>query len=429
MKKRIVLFLTVLAFTLCLLAVAVNAGDIYSDFTQNGINGESPVFNMRGYSVNEQGGGICVDYDVNIDALEAYKASTGKALEFGVVISRAENTIDGKPLDANGNPIGVDASKVYKVNLSNQPNSLITLILQGISAEKYNEEVVMALYVNDGTGVKYITEGKTTDAPAKVSYNSIKNPVLWPEEYKISDQLIFSVNKPDKTIAWDRERQMGISAEEYGTPVVDPNTYTDSKMKSVLNGAKTIAGNGILGLIVKGVYPNASRFMAHYLENTGTDMTIDMGTGSSGFFKSGSGTLTHRTSRINEALRAAEYLAREGQSISVYQQGEIVNHFGGTEDWYLAVGSYFTCIEMHEVTVTENADGTRSYSAQLKYSVTDYYNWNENSWSEIPIVNVSQRDLHQLHRTKQAKEFESTGSITYSITWTEGQDASALSLK
>ena len=95
----------------------------------------------------------------------------------------------------------------------------------------------------------------------------------------------------------------------------------------------------------------------------------------------------------------------------------------------MAVGSYFTCIEMHELTVTVNADGTKSYSAKLKYSMADFYNWNENSWSTIPIVDVSQRDLHQLHRTKQAKEFETTGSITYSITWTEGQDASALSFK
>lgn len=429
MKRKALLFLTVLAFSVCFLVIAVNAGDIYSDFTQNGVNGESPLFSLRGYSANEISGGVCVEYDVNIDAIKAYESATGKKLGYGVVISRVSNLIDGKPLDANGNVVAVDTSKVYKVELSKHENARITLILNGISADKYNEKLVMALYTNAGSGVKYVTEEKSTDAPTEVSYNSILNPVVWPEEYKINDQLIFSVNKPDKTIAWDRERQMGISAEEYGTPVIDANTYTSSKMKSVLNGAKTIAGNGVMGWIVKGVYPNASRFMAHYLENTGTDMTVDMGTGSNGFFKSGSGTIGHRTARVNEALRAAEFLARDGEAISIYQQGEIVNHFGGTEDWYLAVGSYFTCIEMHEVTVTENADGTKSYSAKLKYSIADFYNWNENSWSTIPIVDVSQRDLHQLHRTKQAKEFETTGSVTYSITWTEGQDASSLSFK
>ena len=429
MKRKALLFLTVLAFSVCFLVIAVNAGDIYSDFTQNGVNGESPLFAIRGYSANEISGGVCVEYDVNITAIKAYEAATGKKLEYGVVISRASNLIDGKPLDANGNVVAVDTSKVYKVELSKHENARITLILNGISADKYDEKLVMALYINAGSGVKYVTEEKATDAPTEVSYNSILNPVVWPEEYKINDQLIFSVNKPDKTIAWDRERQMGISAEEYGTPVIDASTYTSSKMSSVLSGAKTIAGNGILGKIVKGVYPNASRFMAHYLENTGTDMTVNMGTGSNGFFKSGSGTIGHRTTRVSEAMKAAEALAREGQSISIYQQGEIVNHFSDTEDWYLAVGSYFTCIEMHELTVTVNADGTKSYSAKLKYSIADFYNWNENSWSTIPIVDVSQRDLHQLHRTKQAKEFETTGSITYSITWTEGQDASSLSFK
>ena len=425
MKKRVLLFLTVLAFSVCFLAIAVSAGSIYSDFTQSGANGESPVFAIRGYSVNELGGGVCVEYDVNVEALRAYEAVTGKKIEYGVVISSVNNLVNGKPLDANGNVV---AEKVYKVDLSKQENSLITLILNGIDEDKYNEKIVMALYINADSSIKYVTEEKSTDAPTEVSYNSVLNPVTWLEEYK-SGEVLFSVNKPDKTIAWDRERQMAISAQEYGTPVIDASTYTSSKMSSVLSSAKTIAGNGLIGLGVKAVYPNASRFMKHYLENTGTNMTVDMGTGSSGFFKSGSGTIGHRTTRVNEALRAAEALAREGQSISIYQQGEIVNHFSDTEDWYLAVGSYFTCIEMHELTVTVNADGTKSYSAKLKYSIADFYNWNENSWSTIPIVDVSQRDLHQLHRTKQAKEFETTGSITYSITWTEGQDASSLSFK
>ena len=427
--KKIALFLTALAFAVCLLALAVSAADIYTDFTQSGANGESPLFSIRGYSVSESGGGICVEYDVNIEALDSYEAATGKRVEFGVVISRTGNLVDGKPLDANGNVVGADTSKVYKADLTSHRNSLITLIIHGLSETQLDEKLVMGLYVNDGSGVKYVTGEKSTDTPAEISYNYVLNPVTWLEEYKISNEVIFSVFKPENTMAWDRERQMGISAQEYGSPVVDASTYTSSKMSSVLSSAKTIAGNGIMGWAVKAVYPNASRFMAHYLENTGTGMTVDMGTGSSGFFKSGSGTIGHRTTRVNEAMRAAEALAREGQSISIYQKTEVVNHFGDTEDWYLAVGSYFTCIEMHELTVTVNADGTKSYSAKLKYSIADFYNWNENSWSEIPIVNVSQRDLHQLHRTKQAKEFETTGSITYSITWTEGQDASSLSFK
>ena len=115
--------------------------------------------------------------------------------------------------------------------------------------------------------------------------------------------------------------------------------------------------------------------------------------------------------------------SRTSEDAKIYQQGEIVNHFGGTEDWYLAVGSYFTCIEMHNVTVKVNADGTKTYSAQLKYTVADFYNWNENSWSTIPIVDVSQRDLHQLHRVGQAKEFLSVGEKEYVISWTKGQTA------
>ena len=423
MKRKISLLLTILALSLLIFTISVSAIE-YNDFTQKGTNGEEPIFVFLGYAVDEANGSICVEYNINRDALDAYEASNNKELKYGVVACSAERMTSGAPLDPKtAMPIG---DKIYTTFVHNKKDiSRVSIRLTGIPAEYMDAQVCLCLFIFDNGTVKYITGETSVTQPEKVTYDQFAGPT----EIKIENGVVFSTVKPDNTMAWDRERQMGISAQEYGTPVIDADTYTSSKMSSVLSGAKTIAGNGLMGYAVKAVYPNASRFMKHYLENTGTNMTVDMGTGSSGFFKSGAGTIAHRTTRVNQALDAAEALAKEGKSISIYQQTEIVNHFSDTEDWYLAVGSYFTCIEMHELTVKVNADGTKTYSAKLKYSMADFYNWNENSWSTIPIVDVSQRDLHQLHRTKQAKEFETTGSVTYSITWTEGQDASTLSYK
>lgn len=423
MKKRIGLFLTILALALCMLAISVSAIE-YSDFAQNGTNGEEPIFTFLGYSIDYSENSICVEYAINVDARNNYERASGKILKYGILaVDKA--ALGGKsPFDSKtGKPIDISATgkKMATFDQKNRDSARIYVRLTNVTEEYYKKELLLCLYTYDGSGVKYVTGDASTSEPDSVTYEEIRGPID-----TTIDNVYFTTIKPESTIAYDRQKQMKQSEAEYGTPVVDANTYTSSKMSSVLKGAKTIAGEGFLGGIVAGVYPNASRFMANYLKNTGADMTIDMGTGSKGFLKSSS-TKAHRVTRVNQALRAAETLAREGQSISVYQGTEQVNHFGDTEDWYLAVGSYFTCIEMHNVTVTVDANGTKTYSAQLKYTVTDFYNWNENSWSEIPIVNVSQRDLHQLHRTKQAKEFEAKGSVTYTITWTEGQDASGIS--
>ena len=426
MKRLLITFSTILVILLCL-TIGIGASDIYSDYTKEGVNGEAPLFNFLGYAIDLETNDICVNYNVDIDAVNAYEKQIGKTVSYGVVVGHKSNLNGTTPLDSKGNPTGDNANKVITIKLSKNI-AILSVIIKGIKDEKQAEEFLLCMYVLEEGGVKYVADTTTETSPDPVSYEKIRGPieVVYKEG---GDTIIFSYEVPENTMAADRNKQMNRSEAEYGTPVIDANTYTDSKLKDVLSDAKTIAGNGLLGLAVKLAFPNASEFMAHYLKNTGADKIIDMGTGSKGFFKSGAGTIAHRTTRVNQALRAAEALAREGQSVSIYQQMEIVNHFGGTEDWYLAVGSYFTCIEMHNVTVTVNADGTKTYSAQLTYKVADYYNWNENSWSTIPIVDVSQRDLHQLHRTKQAKEFESTGSKTYSLTWTEGQDASTLSYK
>ena len=63
------MLLAVALLSVCFFAITVGASSVYSD-------GESPIFYLRGYAVNEAGGSICVEYDVNIEALENYEKET-----------------------------------------------------------------------------------------------------------------------------------------------------------------------------------------------------------------------------------------------------------------------------------------------------------------------------------------------------------------
>lgn len=213
--------------------------------------------------------------------------------------------------------------------------------------------------------------------------------------------------------AYDRLRQMEASSAVYNKG----STYQESELNKAKSSAQTIALGGSLIS-----YKNASALINHYLSGTGNDFNIDVSV-----FMQDQTALNNRNSDINKALRACEVLAREGESITVWQVEESIFH-NLSGDWKYALGSYFSSIEVQDLT----CDGT-TYTATLIYKVTDFYNWDENDDNAVftgtvgyIVGDVSPKDLHQLHRAGMAKEFLSYGEISYEISWTKGQTSTQI---
>ena len=223
--------------------------------------------------------------------------------------------------------------------------------------------------------------------------------------------------------AADRIKQWNSSQGDYGT-----GSHRSEKElvgsgwldKGILGKAKlVITGGKLLG------YKNAAKFMQHFLNNTGNDYNLDV----KAFLNSDSGAMTCRNREINNALRAAELLARKGETLTINQLTE--NHPWqselATEDWQYSLGSYFTDVDVIDLTVTE-INGVKTYSASIRYIVVDFYNWDTNNWNDFARIGPSPHDLHELHKAGLAKEFMTYGEITYSsVTWTEGQVVSQIS--
>lgn len=414
--KKFLLILSVVMLALCFFVVGVSASDVYTA----AVDGGEPLFYLRGYALNEAGGSICVEYDVNLEALNEYKAQAGKTFEFGVVFSLEGNLVNGKPLDASGDAVG---EKVHKANLTDLENSLITLIVHGIEEEQYGEMLVMCLYIIDSEGVKYITGDETTSEPEPVSYEIIKGivepsepeenePVLPPvpptptiTEVKVGNitYAIDGVTEP----AWDRIRQQNASNADYKS-----GSSESTSMYSIM--ARLIAtGGNSLGM------PAAADFMSHYLGNTGKDYTIDVAE----MMADDSGAKSNRNKAINNALRAAEQLAVEGLTLNIGQltEGHPMQNSLATQNWQYSVGSYFDDVDVNNLTVTV-VNGVKTYTADITYIVTDFYNWDTNDYNKFKDI-ISPHQLHELHKAGKAREFMSYGEVTYkSVTWTEGQE-------
>ena len=258
------------------------------------------------------------------------------------------------------------------------------------------------------------SSGKSESESESTSESESESGSESESEKPITESGAFSSAITSTKESADRLKQMASAKATYNRGA----TCSDSEIKSILQGANTIKTGGSL----LGSYKNASKLMGHFLGNTGEDYAIDMDT-----FLKDENALETRNEELTKALRACEVLAREGESVNVYQIEELVHH-NLTGDWHYAVGSYFTSINVQNLTVNGNI-----YTATINYKVTDFYNWDYSNDSPVfsgflgtLTNNISPKDLHELHRAGEAQEFLSRGEVSYTISWVKGSSVSSI---
>ncbi|MBO5261707.1 MAG: hypothetical protein J6B45_01540 [Clostridia bacterium] len=429
---------------------------IYHDFTQTGIKYykcdkcdmeegliANPIFTFVGYSTSvpeytdtskQTLVDICCGYTVNYEALEMLQrvwAANGKTFEFGFVGAYEHCLPDNTaPLDsATAEPIVTSdpsSFSVKKLKFPNKPYSTIDGRLVNIGYNDHTTYFFVCLYIYDGSKTVYISDDSCREMPLPISYSMLVNG--GDHDDVTSSTIKFPNGMSYSTIEGTQPSQARLDLIANSTEVYKSEASTSDSV----NDESVISSIGSLGSWA-GTVPNANELLNYYLE-LGGEATHYHKLDIEALLNDSTEAEDSWMNSINNILRAAELMAIVGESVNIDQTAETSVQlttsswlWNSKRDWYLTFidGQYYTDTDLNNLTVTVDADGNKTYSAEIVYTVIDYYTFypykDDQNSDQFLIWGPTKQELAQLHLDGNALDFLIESSITYSATWQEGQ--------
>lgn len=172
-----------------------------------------------------------------------------------------------------------------------------------------------------------------------------------------------------------------------------------------------------------GIWPNASKLLKHYLNNSGTKYTtFPVKTVLTSLNDNDSDKAkTSYTYLINDIITAAKCYGA-GKTFSLSNEGSFTTKYI-SEDIYYSLGS--TRIATQTTSITKS--GTR-YTAKVKIYLKDFYDWEssnvdnyEDNERSKNFLGMAANMLYLLNTAGRAKGFDDENYVTATITWGPGQ--------
>ena len=415
----------------------------------------NPIFTFNGYGCTAFTSGGTVEitcgYTVNIDALAEYQSVMNNSLKFGIVGAAEDHcellgTGTAPLVSSTCAPIGnanvtftlgyengttgseTINCKIKQVTMDSSKYATVNGRFTGITYEHHTTYFYFCLYVFDGVKTVYISDDSCRDLPLPVSYALLND----------------NGGSHDKV-----SNEVSIGGLEYSTVEgTTANADRTTTIQNSINNAKsnqanadsaqnedTVAGVSNLGNMV-GTLDRATELLNYYLE-LGGDATYYRDFDIEALLNDSTTANSSWLSSINNILRASEALAIEGERVNIDQKAEtIVDLPQGTiffnntaRDLYLSFvdGRYYTDTDVDNLTVTTDANGNKTYTATIIYTLVDYYSFypykDDTSTSSFLLWGPTKKELAQLHLDGSALDFLIYSQLTYEVTWTEGQRA------
>lgn len=164
--------------------------------------------------------------------------------------------------------------------------------------------------------------------------------------------------------------------------------------------------------------PDAARCYQHFLDNTGTPLTIDYEKG----YEEDRGIRYHVNTELNGALQAANEAAQVGQTgITLHSPGSSTGEthtYPETTNWQRTLGGHNTYTETK---VEVNGD---TVTATVTVHARDKWNFNKGD-SDI-ASGASDAANGRFEELGWARSFETNGSMTRTYSWKVGQQPPVL---
>lgn len=171
----------------------------------------------------------------------------------------------------------------------------------------------------------------------------------------------------------------------------------------------TLAGAGLM----RPDLSDATEAYAHYWSNTGDDWFFDYEKA----YRDDSGVRADIDQQIASAQKAAEELIGIGNSsFSFTGQPSTTSHYPATENWQKAIGGHQQWSSGNVIVYGGTATMTVTVHAD------DHYNFNRGQ-ADI-ASNVPDEENGRFAEIGWAKPFDSSGSVTRTVTWTVGDPLS-----
>ncbi len=344
-----------------------------------------------GYSIGSSV--IGTSYYIHGDIIKAIMDFNDSKIYIGTIIATKEQLNGKLPLNSKGDIVN---NSIILFNYNGIGLDVIDSYVSQIEEKHINIEFLFCAYMIIGDNTYYIQPDgiKTTyDELEFVRYNDFVGE---------TEELNGFCNVQAEPSA-DRLKQQENSTNDYNTENLSQNIIDDiiKRANLIITGGKVLACE------------NASRLLSHFLGGSGNNYNFNIDE-----FMKDEIALSNRNFDIDKALRVCEAIARCGKTYETYQAKESLFH-NLSGDYKYALGSYFSYIEITDISV-HLRNGKEVYSAKLKYSVTDFYNWDQNDTNKF-LGFVSPSELHSLHKAGVAKEFLTYGEKVYDISWIQGQ--------
>ncbi len=131
------------------------------------------IFTFKGYSFDWTGS-MAIGFDIDYESVAFYKKMTGLPFEMGVVFTGYETLMGKQPLDEKATPVELVGGKVLKANLCGLDYLHYDFMLTDIIESARDVELVIAAYLYDGNGIKYVQGNGLSDTVSGISYNRAK---------------------------------------------------------------------------------------------------------------------------------------------------------------------------------------------------------------------------------------------------------------